>query len=204
VTKLGNQDFIEKSLVLIKPDAVCRGISGQIINRFERTGLKMVGLKIVSATKEQLDGHFPINDKSWIKGMGLRTLENYKEHNIDPLAKLGTSDPLEIGKMILGWGYEYLLSGPVVAIVFEGVEAISTIRKIIGHTFPAKAMPGTIRGDYSITSAGYSNAVKSACKNVVHASGNKEEAENECMVWFKPEELINYKRSDEQAMFNKP
>jgi len=198
-----NQRFIERSLVLIKPDAVFRGISGQIINRFERTGLKMVGLKIVNATKTQLDNHFPVHDESWLRGMGSKTLENYKEQNIDPVAELGASDALEIGKIILGWNYEYLLSGPVIAIVFEGVRAVEVIRKIIGHTLPVKAMPGTVRGDYSINSADYSNSVKCSCKNVVHASGNTEEAEKECGVWFKPAELISYKRSDELVMFNK-
>lgn len=195
--------FIEKSLVLIKPDAVYRGISGQIINRFEKTGLKIVGIKIVNATKEQLDKHFPIHDDSWLQGIGGKTLENYEIHGIDPMEELGASDPLEIGKIILCWNYEYLMSGPVIAIVLEGVRAISVVRKIIGHTLPAKAQPGTIRGDFSINSSDYSSAEKCSCKNVVHASSNPEEANVECMVWFNPEELIDYSRSDEEVMFNK-
>ncbi len=195
--------FIERSLVLIKPDAVYRGISGQIIDRFEKTGLKIVGLKIVNATKEQLDKHFPIHDESWLRGMGDKTLENYEIHGIDPMEELDASDPLEIGKIILGWNYEYLMSGPVIAIVLEGVRAISAVRKIIGHTLPTKAQPGTIRGDFSINSADYSNSEKCSCKNVVHASSNQEEADVECMVWFESGELVDYLRSDEKVMFNK-
>ena len=193
--------YIEKTLVLIKPDAVKRGISGQILNRFERTGLKIVNMKLICSTKKQLSKHFPIHDELWIKGMGERTLENYKDNNIDPFAELGTSSPLEIGKKILNWNFKYMLSGPIVAIIFQGVRAVSAARKIIGSTIPAKALPGTIRGDFSINSADHANSVQVTCKNVVHASGNTREAVIECGVWFKEEKIIEYKRSDEETMF---
>lgn len=195
--------FIEKTLVLLKPDAVERGISGPIIERFERAGLKIIGLKLLRATKEQLEKHFPIHDKSWIKGMGNKSLESYKANSIDPVDELGTSDPLEIGKIILEWNFEYLLSGPIAAIVFEGPRAVSVVRKIVGSTIPANALPGTIRGDFSINTADYSNSIQCSCKNVIHASGTVEEAERECNVWFKPNELVKYERSDERTMFRK-
>lgn len=193
--------FIEKTLVLIKPDAVSRGIAGSILERFERVGLKIVGLKLVQPKKEQLDVHFPIHDKEWITSMGKKSLENYAKFGMDPVEEIGTKEPFEIGMIILGWNYEYLLSGPVVAIVLEGPRAVSVIRKIIGHTVPAEALPGTIRGDFSINSADFSNSQGTSCKNIVHASGNLEEAKKECAVWFKKEELISYVRADEKAMF---
>ena len=195
--------FIERTLVLIKPDAVLRGIMGQIIERFERVGLRIAGLKLVQPKKEQLDIHFPACDKAWISGMGGKSLENYEKFGMNPVEEIGTKDPFEIGKIILGWNYEYLLSGPVVAIVLEGPRAISVVRKIIGHTIPAEASPGTIRGDFSINSTDHANAEKCACKNVVHASGNLEEAERECSTWFGEDEFVSYARADEQAMFLK-
>ena len=193
--------FVERTLVLLKPDSVSRGICGQILSRFERAGLKLVGLKLLQATKAQLDGHFPVEDLSWIEGMGKKSLENYHTHGVDPEQELGTSDPKEIGKIILDWNYQYLLSGPVVAIVLEGVRAISVVRKLVGATIPTQAVPGTIRGDFSINSADFSNALQCSCKNVVHASGNQEEAEKECSVWFSADELVRYQRADENAMF---
>lgn len=196
-----NEKFIEKTLVLIKPDAVSRGISGLIINRFESAGLKIVGLKMINATKAQLDRHFPINDKDWITSMGEKSLGSYKLNNLDPVEELGTDDPFEIGKIILKWNYEYLLSGSLVAMALEGVHAVSTVRKMVGHTIPAIAQPGTIRGDYSINSADYSNSILHSCKNVVHASGSIKEAEIECGVWFNKNEIVEYKRADVEAMY---
>ena len=199
-----NEKFIERTLVLIKPDAVKRAIIGSVIRRFERAGLKVIGLKIVHATKDQLNRHFPTHNQSWIEGMGQKSIETYELNELDPVEEFGTSDPLEIGRVILGWNFEYLLSGPLAAMVLEGVRAIGTVRKIVGATIPSKALPGTIRGDFAINSADYANSVHCACNNVVHASGDAEEAEVECGVWFDSKELVSYARADEQAMFSKP
>lgn len=191
----------EKTLVLFKPDTLQRGLSGEILNRLERTGLKMVACKMILPTRQILDGHFPISDENWIKGMGEKSLETYKELGIDPVDALGTSDSLEIGKKILEWNYEYLSMGPVLAIVFEGIHAVASVRKIIGATLPFKALPGTIRGDFSINSPDLANVVGSACKNMIHASGNLEEAENEIKNWFKPEEIISWDKSADYMHF---
>ncbi|NTU66985.1 MAG: nucleoside-diphosphate kinase [Candidatus Moranbacteria bacterium] len=192
---------MERTLVLAKPDAVKRAIVGSIIKRFERAGLKLIGLKMLQASKEQLSIHFPIDDISWIGGMGSKSLEIYRANGMDPEEEFGTSDPIVIGRLILGWNFEYLLSGPVVAMVLEGVRAITVVRKIIGDTIPAKALPGTIRGDFSINSADFANSTQCSCNNVVHASGNPEEAQKEINLWFKEEELSIYKRADEGVMF---
>jgi len=122
--------------------------------------------------------------------MGKKSLEDYQSHGIDPQTEFCTNDAREIGKQILEWNFEYLLSGSLVAMIIEGIMAITVVRKIIGDTIPAKAAPGTIRGDYSVYSAGFANYVHSACKNIVHASSNQTEAETECNLWF-PEEKTN-------------
>ena len=190
----------ERTLVLIKPDGVIRGLAGQILQRFEQVGLKIVGLKMLRATLSQLEKHFPQSDQ-WVEEMGKKSLATYQEYSIDPIEILGTNNPMEIGTKIKEWNCLYLTMGPVVAMVFQGVHAIDVVRKIIGHTLPYRANPGTIRGDFSINSPDLANMVGSACKNLIHASGNKEEAEAEIQCWFSPDELVSWERVDESLMF---
>lgn len=190
----------ERTLVLLKPDAVKRGLIGTIFQRFEQTGLKVVACKLVSATKGQLDGHFHASDE-WVRGMGEKTLETYREYGINPVEILGTNEPFQIGLKIKAWNYHYLSLGPIMVIVFQGIHAIDTVRKIIGHTLPYKALPGTIRGDFSINAPDLANVVGSACKNLVHASGNQTEAEQEITNWFDPKEILSWERADEFLHF---
>lgn len=190
----------ERTLVLLKPDAVKRGLIGTIIQRFEQAGLKIVACKLVLATRHQLDGHFPTSDE-WLRGMGEKTVETYREYGIDPVEILGTDDPLAIGRKIKQWNYHYLTLGPMLAIVLQGIHAIDTVRKLIGHTLPYKAVPGTIRGDFSINSPDLANLVGSACKNLVHASGNKVEADQEILNWFNPTEILTWERPEEFLHF---
>lgn len=190
----------ERTLVLIKPDAVMRGLVGSILHRFEQTGLKQVALKMVKPTTRILRGHFP-DSEEWISGMGQKTIETYLEYDIDPATVFDTNDALEIGRKILSWNYNYLTMGPVVVIVYEGVHAVGTVRKLIGDTLPFKAAPGTIRGDYSINAPSLANLVGSSCKNVVHASGTVEEACHEIKNWFHDYELIEWQRADHFVHF---
>lgn len=190
----------ERTLVLIKPDAVMRGLIGIICQRFEQTGLKIVACKMVFPTRKMLDGHFPKSEE-WVRGMGEKTLETYREYDIDPIEILGTADALAIGQKIKEWNYRYLTLGPVMAIALEGIHAVNTVRKIIGHTLPYKATPGTIRGDFSINAPDLANVVGSACKNLVHASGTTEEAEQEIANWFGLTELLAWQRTDDFVHF---
>lgn len=190
----------ERTLVLIKPDAVMRGLIGVICQRFEQAGLKIVACKMVFPTKKLLDGHFP-KSEDWVRGMGEKTLETYREYQIDPVEILGTADALIIGQKIKEWNYRYLMLGPVMVMVLEGIHAINTVRKIIGHTLPYKAEPGTIRGDFSINAPDLANVVGSACKNLVHASGTIEEAEQEIANWFNTTELLTWQRTDDFVHF---
>ena len=180
---------IERTFVLIKPDAVSRKIIGVIIERFERADLKIVALKMIKANRVQLETYFPAHDRSWIEGMGQKSLETYKLRGLNPMDTFGTDDAEKIGEQILEWNFEYLSSGPLVAMIIEGIKAVSVVRKFVGDTIPARAVPGTIRGDYSTYSVDFANHDRCACKNIVHASSNLAEAEFECGVWFSPDDL---------------
>jgi len=190
----------EKTLVLLKPDAVARGLVGEIIQRFERAGLKLVAMKLVFPTKEMAAGHYSGPD-SWIQGMGQKTLDSFQQFGMDVQAELGTENALEIGQMVRGWLIDYVASGPIVAMVLEGVHAVSAVRRLIGFTIPSRADPGTIRGDLSIDSNTLSSVEKRSTKNLIHASGDTEEAAREIAYWFREEEIVSYPRADEAAMF---
>lgn len=180
---------MEKTLVLLKPDALSRGVVGEIISRFENAGLKLVATKMVRPDKKLARQHYPDDRPEFIKGMGHKTLDSYKEEGHDPLHNFGTEDPHQIGLQLQKWLVDFLVSGPVIALVLEGPNAISVVRGIAGHTIPAKAEPGTIRGDYSDDSAVLANAEKRSIKNLVHASGDKQEADFEINLWFSENEL---------------
>lgn len=193
-------ELTQRSVVLVKPDGVMRGIIGDIISRFERAGLKLVALKMVKITDDFADRHQPSSEE-WIKKLGEKTLKSYKKYDRDPIKEVGTDDPLEIGQLVRDWNQEYLTSGPLVAMIWEGHQAIDNVRRIVGDTLPIFAAPGTIRGDFSKDSPALANAMKRSIRNVVHASGDPDEAKNEVALWFGPEEIQNYKRVDWVAMF---
>ncbi len=191
---------MERTLVILKPDAVARGLSGQIITRFENVGLKIVAVKLLSAHRSMVEKHYPADrEELWI-GIGNKTLENYQSLDMDPKESLGTANPVEIGKMVRVWLMDYLMEGPVLAMVLEGPHAVELVRKICGHTLPLLSAPGTIRGDFSFDSSYLANSNKRPIKNLMHASGNKEEAEYEIPLWFTPKEIHSYERVEEKAM----
>jgi len=190
----------EKTLVVIKPDGIKRGLISQIISRFERVGLKLTAAKMLQVSKELANKHYPLSRREFIEGMGKKTLENYKEMGIDPVKEMRTDDPYEIGKVIRDWLIEMITSGPVLAMVWQGPHAVEIVRKIAGNTLPLKAAPGTIRGDFSFDSSYLANTGKRAIKNLLHASGSHEEAEYEINLWFSKNELFSYERGDEKIM----
>ena len=190
----------ERTVVLIKPDGVKRGLIGEIVSRIEKRGLKIIALEMFRATPEQIDGHYP-KDEGWIKRLGEKTLKNYKEYGLDAKKELGTGDPLEIGKMVRGWLIDYMTSGPMVKMVVEGIHAVNMVRKIVGSSMPAEAEMGTIRGDFSVDDATAANRDKRAIHNIVHASETPEEAKHELDFWFAAEDIFDYKRAEEDIMF---
>lgn len=191
---------MEQTLVVLKPDAVSRGLMGTILTRFERAGLKIVAAKMTNVDKSLAEKHYPGTRESFLRGMGEKTIVNYKKFNADPVKLLGTNDTLEIGKMIREWLIKYIISGPVLAVILEGPHAIDLVRKICGHTLPADAAPGTIRGDLAYDSSYLANTGKRAIKNLIHASGSLEEAKYEIPLWFAPNEIHKYNRVDESVM----
>lgn len=190
----------EKTVVLIKPDGVKRGLIGEISSRIEKRGLKIIALGMIWATKEQIDDHYPKN-KKWINRLGDKTKAIYKKYGFDTKKELGTVDSEKIGQMVRKWLIEYMTSGPLVKIVVKGVHAIDMARKMAGNTVPALAEMGTIRGDFSVDSPAAANRGKRAVHNIVHASENQKEAEHEIKFWFSPNEIHDYKRAEDDIMF---
>jgi len=155
---------IQRTLIIFKPDSVQRGVVGEILSRFERVGLKIVGAKMLLPTHDQLYEHYET-----------------------------------IGKMITRRGQEafdsnvnFMMQGPIIMMVLEGVEAVSLVRKLVGSTEPKSALVGTVRGDYSHISFGYANTQGKSTPNLIHASGDITEAKNEIDYWFADSELYSY------------
>ncbi len=180
----------EQTLVLLKTDAVQRALMGEIIHRFEQRGLKIIAMKMVKPTKELAEKHYPATDQQ-LMGMGNKTLQAASEADVKRI--FNCTDAKEIGKKLRAWLVDFLVSGPVVALVIAGHNVVPIVRKICGFTDPAKADVGTIRGDFGHTGIEVWNIKGSATKNLVHASGNNEEAKYEIGLWFKPDEIIEYK-----------
>ena len=175
---------MERTLVLVKPDALKRGLVGKIISRFERVGLKLEEMKIVNATTEIVGKHYP-DDNNWIRSVGKKTIDTYIKYNLNIVEDLGTDDALEIGNLVRKWLIQQITSAPVVALILSGNHAVEVVRKIIGNTIPIFAELGTIRGDFSIDSPDLSIKEKRAIQNLVHASSTVKEAEREISLWLK-------------------
>jgi len=190
----------ERTCVIIKPDGVKLGATGEILHRFEKAGLKIVALKMVQPTPEHMDKHYQ-ESPEWLEGLGEKTYATFDQFGWNVGEVMGTTDKTEIGKMVKKWLVEYFTEAPVVATVLEGMHAVTTVRKLVGNTIPIKAEPGTIRGDFSTDSNSAANMEKRAVRNVIHASGNIEEANFEIEHWFSPEEIHEYTRASESAMF---
>lgn len=161
---------MERTLILLKPDAVQRGIVGEVISRFEKAGFKIVGAKMMQPDHEHYHEHY--------EGIG----------------SLKTRRGEEIFKSQLAT----MQDGPVIAFVLEGVEAVEAVRKMVGSTEPKSALPGTIRGDYAHVSYGQAATVGKGVANIMHASADPEEAAKEIAHWFRSDELFNYETVHEK------
>lgn len=190
---------VERTFVMLKPDAVQRGLIGEAMARFERAGFKVAGLKMFTATPALVTKFYP-SDEAWLRNLGQKSSANFKQFGLDLKKIMGSTDELEIGKKVKLWLVEYISSGPVVAIALEGNHAVDNARRLVGPTIPIGAAPGTIRGDYSNDSTDHANAQGRVIRNLIHASGNTQEAEYEIGLMFKPEELFKYQRAGEAAL----
>jgi nucleoside-diphosphate kinase len=174
---------LDRTFSMIKPDAVNRGLIGEIISRFENSGLKIDALKMVNANPDIVAKLYP-DDETWLRSVGKKMSDTYKRYEKDIIADMKTDDTLELGKMVRQWLVEYTTMGPIVIMVLSGNHAAEVVRKIIGDTNPVLAQPGSIRGDFSVDSADFANSAHRAIYNIVHASGNAKEAEEEIALWF--------------------
>ncbi|MDD5016432.1 MAG: nucleoside-diphosphate kinase [Atribacterota bacterium] len=174
---------MERTLVLIKPDAFKKGLIGKIISRFESVGLNLEEMKMVNATRKIVEKHYS-DDKNWIRSVGKKTIETYQKYNLNIAEDLGTDDALEVGNMVRKWLLQQITSGPIITIILSGNHAIEVVRKMVGNTVPLFAELGTIRGDFSIDSPDLATKGKRALQNLVHASSSVEEAKREISLWF--------------------
>ncbi len=168
---------------MIKPDGVSRGLIGDVVGTFERAGLKIRAMQMLTPSKEVATEHYP-DTVEWYSIVGGKTLEGYALVGKDVKAELGTDDVVEIGKMVKGWLVEFLTGGDVVAMVLEGNAAVKNVRRLCGATLPILADPGSIRGRYSLDSPDFANEEKRPVYNLVHASGEIDEARAEIALWF--------------------
>ena len=165
--------MLQRTLIIIKPHAVEKGLVGKIIGRFEQAGLKIVELKVLKGSSELWEKFYP-SEELWFKNVGSKTLENCKLNNIDIKIHLNTDNPIEIGKTIKTWLVAHMSAGIAVAAILEGNEAIQKVRTICGHTLPNLANPGTIRFDFSTDSPSIANSEKRPVFNLIHASDPNE------------------------------
>ena len=187
----------ERTLVLIKPDGVQRALIGEIVQRFEKVGLKLVAMKMMVADAKHVEEHYTL-DPEWRRITGEKTIKSYKEKGLPPPSE----DPLEITAVILKNLMKYMTAGPVVAMVWEGAHAVKIVRKLVGGTEPLTSDVGTIRGDYVLDSYQLSDTGKRSVRNLIHASGSVTEAENEIKHWFNEKELVDYRLVQEQILYD--
>ena len=186
----------ERTLVILKPDTVQRSLIGEVIRRFERTGLKFSAMKMFVPTREKLLTHYNKNEE-WFLKKGNRIIEDLKSHGL-PVEK----DAMEYGRGIIDTIVDYMTAAPVVAMVLEGNQAVAVVTKLVGTTEPATSDVGTIRGDYTVDSYGHSSYEDRAVRNLIHCSESPEEAEREIQVWFTEDEIMQYVTAQERIMYD--
>jgi len=187
----------ERTLVIIKPDGLQRTLAGEIVRRYERTGLKLTGLKMTVPTKAHVLKHYNL-DPNWKRIVGEKSIEAYQKKGLKP----PSMDPLVLGDKVIEALQQYLTSGPVIAMVWQGAHAVSIVRKITGGTEPLTSDVGTIRGDFVLDSYQMADTDGRAVRNLIHASGSVTEAENEIAHWFETRELVNYRLVQEQILYD--
>lgn len=187
----------ERTLVVIKPDGIQRTLIGEIVRRIERVCLKLVAIKMIVPTADFVEKHYTV-DPNWFKNVGEKSINAYKQKGQKP----PTEDPVEAGKNVLNVLTKYMVSGPVIAMVWQGANAVGIVRKIIGSTEPLSSDVGTIRGDFVIDSYKIADTDGRAVRNLIHASGSVQEAQKEVPLWFSDSEIVNYRLIQEQILYD--
>lgn len=186
----------ERSFVIIKPDGIQRTLVGEIIGRFERTGLKLVGLKLAVPDSDRIWKHYDKDDE-WFTKKGAKIAEDRAAAGLS-----AEKEPIEYGKDIIRALEKYMTSGPVVMMAWEGNQAVAVVTKLTGGTEPATSDVGTIRGDFTIDSYAISAVDDRAVRNLIHCSDTPENAEKEIALWFAPEELVQYRLVGDEILYD--
>lgn len=186
----------ERTLVIIKPDGVQRSLIGEIIHRYERTGLKLVALRFGVADEKKFWEHYN-KDDAWFSKKGAKIVEDKKANGL-PVDK----EPLEYGKDIIRQLVKFMTSGPTIMMLWEGNSAAAVVRKITGDTEPATSDVGTIRGDLTLDSYTIAAVDDRAVRNLIHCSENADEAKREIAIWFTDQEITEYRLVNEQILYD--
>ncbi len=187
----------ERTLVVIKPDGIQRSLVGEVVGRFEKVGLKLVGVKMLVPTAELIEKHYTL-DPEWRMKTGVKSIKGYTDKGLIP----PETDPLKVTEKVLKNLIKYMTSGPVIAMVWQGAHVVEMVRKIVGGTEPRTSDVGTIRGDYVLDSYLMSDMDTRSVRNLVHASGSVKEAEDEVNHWFKKGEIIDYQLVTEKILYD--
>lgn len=187
----------ERSFVILKPDAVQRSLIGEIIQRVERVGYKLVAAKFVVPTEDQLWKHYNKSEE-WFAKKGQAIVDRKAAQGL-PVEK----EAVEYGKDIIRGVIKFMMAGPVLAMVWEGNQAIAVIKKMVGSTDPLSSDVGTIRGDYSLDSFSIvEHDDRGTVRNLIHCTDEVPEYEREVNIWFKPDEIINYRHIQEEMLYD--
>lgn len=186
----------ERTFVILKPDTVQRSLMGEVIKRFEQTGLKCAAMKMFNADEERLFKHYN-KDEAWFKEKGERIIKD-----LEAQGRLVEKDAIEYGKDIIRANANYMSASPVVAMIWEGNQAVAVIKKIVGSTEPATSDVGTIRGDYTVDSYSHASFEDRAVRNLIHCSDEVSEAEREIALWFEDADVMSYHTAQEAIMYD--
>ncbi|MSR73184.1 nucleoside-diphosphate kinase [Candidatus Parcubacteria bacterium] len=187
----------ERTLVIIKPDGVQRTLIGEIIKRYERVGLKLVAVKMLVPTAEQIEKHYTL-DPNWRRLAGEKRIKSARDKGEKPPSE----DPLEISRVVLESLKKYMTSGPVISMVWEGAHAVAIVRKVTGGTEPLSTDVGTIRGDFVVDSYTMADVDGRSVRNLIHASSSVSEANDEIKHWFSDAELLDYRLIQEAILYD--
>lgn len=187
----------ERTLVIVKPDGIQRALIGEIMKRYERLGLKLVGLKMLIPTETMIEEHYLL-DSNWKRNVGEKAIANYVKKGQTP----PSTDPIEVANVVVTNLKKYMASGPVIAMVWEGAHAVELVRKVTGGTEPRSADIGTIRGDFVVDSYQMADMDVRAIRNLIHASGSVPEADMEIPHWFTQGEIFAYAVPHEAILYD--
>lgn len=193
---MSRQPHEERSLVILKPDAIQRSLIGEIIARFERVGLKVSAMKMAVATEEQLMRHYN-KDDAWFQRKGEGIIRDMEAHGM-PITK----EAIEYGRDIIRVIVRYMTAAPVIPLILEGNQAVAVVTKLVGSTEPATSDVGTVRGDYTVDSYVHATIENRAVRNLIHCSESPEEAERELQIWFQDDEILKYVAAQERIMYD--